>query len=1133
MFTKSNLKQMSTRNDIGLIHFDGSDLVPTEVGRKSNLKVNKALNFRSFDIGTLVVDKRSANKTSFKNYYRHFKADLALRSSTLRSPEGKKWEMKTKATDGDRTHGGQGEILKQGSDGVYDFFNPKTAAYVFLRNLCAQAVKRAGEITGIDDGVKVHITAPAYENTDQDRSQRYRDHIRDIIEDFKSERIFSGVDFVVEQDDFLYEPYGVYYYYAFLQQSVTAGEGAEGNTYLIFDMGGSTTDVAFAQISRKGEITKAYPICKGIDCAGAYFDRFLLKVLRGDDRVRLVSAKWNPEFEKIERAKIALCEGEKDEVTLSIKGEKHVLTREVIASALKKLWNDDNQPLAQGFRGFIDDAHKYAKSNNLFLEFGKIEKVFLAGGSTDLPGLKDLILSTLKSSRFDLIEEDATVEDVFEDPTLSSSSSVAALGRAAEIANVEAPLVLSRAKKLFAKVEDDEGRSFIFRRMSAPLGVQKSKKHDGENFVFGIKEVEDQLKNGKKWAEFERSKFQNHTPKDHHSFPEQINISLRTEISDYPDTPSFSEKVKEELESEALSRKKYWYMSSYKAQYDEETVRVRPFVYMNHPNAEAPRRLYSNQGSERISLKPQKEDGKAHICIDLGMNNTAVALCTPGQPLPEGIDEFSIIRPSQEKDTHGDESSISGDGAVGSNEPTTSVHQPVETPAETAPVLQLPDEVVQGLIEALNQVGNQEETASADIDKILDVLRSSVQDAGKKIEGAIKELLEAQASSDSDQRTSARHPGEKILDAVVDDNEHGFATARTAEDDFESFAKFVNDHERGLHYPTSILSAVWMHAKSDNNRLAILAGPPGCGKSSLVEMVAEFFNRDQGDEWTAYYLLQPVSPTWFSPSSLLGAYSEIDGQYHSTEFLRLMMTAGQHHEYVKDSGDSRLFFVCLDEFNLAQPEQYMADLLSKMEAKSSKEIMLCRKDKMGWSDDLKVELSPNLKLFATINTDVSTKVLSPKVLDRSVFIRLTPTFDDLEEVSEYYASSHGVGNVHEVLFEEKGHPREKEEDEPLSLLGDLVMIGKYGQSPVGYRVLQQIYEYASQHPRLERDLEGVIDEIICNFFLPKLPGSHAAANPVKYTDAISKEQADRVHNYSRASEILNLIKGGVPGQTAV
>jgi len=246
-----------------------------------------------------------------------------------------------------------------------------------------------------------------------------------------------------------------------------------------------------------------------------------------------------------------------------------------------------------------------------------------------------------------------------------------------------------------------------------------------------------------------------------------------------------------------------------------------------------------------------------------------------------------------------------------------------------------------------------------------------------------------------------------------------------------------------------------------------------------------------------------------------------------------MMTAEQHYDYFDEDEEARLFFACLDEFNLAQPEQYMADLLSKMEANTSQSLMLCRKDKMGWTDDLRVKLPPNLKLFATINTDVSTKMLSPKVLDRSVFIRLTPTFEDLKEVSENYADSYGVKNVHEALFEEKGPNRENDENEPRSIFGDLVMIGRHGQSPVGYRVLQQMYEYTSQHPRLDRDLDGVIDEVICNFFLPKLPGAHAAANPVEYVDAVSESQAARLHDFPRTSQILELIKGGVPGQTAI
>jgi hypothetical protein len=96
-----------------------------------------------------------------------------------------------------------------------------------------------------------------------------------------------------------------------------------------------------------------------------------------------------------------------------------------------------------------------------------------------------------------------------------------------------------------------------------------------------------------------------------------------------------------------------------------------------------------------------------------------------------------------------------------------------------------------------------------------------------------------------------------------------------------------------------------------------------------------------------------------------------------------------------------------------------------------------------------------------------------------------------------------------------------------------MMIGRYAETPFGYRVLEQAYEHASHHPRLDRDLDGVLDDMICNFFLPKLPGSHAVSNPMEYVDAISEEKAPRLRKYPNASQILNSIANGLPGQAAV
>lgn len=1122
---------MNDRKDVGLLTLDDSALIPTEIGRKEVFPGDGELELEGFEIGAEVQEARRSGQMPYENYYRHFKADLALPKSVLGSPEGQTWEMKTWHTDRDKGHDRMGEIIKQVGD-EYHYFTPKHAAHVYLYHLCLEAVQSAQEITDSDD-IKVHLTAPAYEGKDKDRSQRYRNNIREVIEQFEQDTPFSGVDFVVDRDDFVYEPYGVYYYYAFIEEKISDEEG--GNTYLIYDMGGSTTDVGIVQINRKGDVTTAYPICKSIDCAGAYLDRYILKYLRDDGRLKQVSAKWNPEFEKVEKAKIDLCEKRMDEVELNIKGDTFVLTRERIASALRELWNDDNRPLAQGFRGFLEDVQTHARQNSLFLEFENIEKVFLAGGSIGLPGLRDLIIDTLRSSRFDLVKDQTEKKDLFQAPELASSSSLAALGRAAELANQEAPLVLSRAQHLFAKISDEDGDNLVFRPKSIRKASEISPDED-ETYLFDIQELQDRIDENGSWEDFDDEEYQNYNPDEDQSFPRDINISFRTDISEYNSSPHFSEAVKEEILDEAPGKKFLRFKFSCQAQYDEDSVRVKPFVYVDYKGAESRRRLYREQGSERVSLKPGKVDGRVHVCIDLGMNNTCVSICTPGRQLPEEMDALKI--PVSDHSTNVQTSNgetearddISGDGA-----PSPHDHAPEtgEETGSTSATLKLSDGTVEKIESLINSLeGKNGDSSTKERDKPVEALSSIMNETTKRLDEIVSEVKQMREEDESE---SSTHPAEPVLEAVSE-NKHSFGIPKTTTDDFESFVHFVRDHKEGLYYPDSVLRTVWMHTQSENSRLAILAGPPGSGKTSLVRLIAEFFNRDLGEDWQHYHLLQPVSPTWLSPSSLLGSYSEIDGEYHSTDFLRFLMTAEKHHQWVEDDKNPRLFFACLDEFNIAQPEQYMADLLSKMEAKrgtKSRTLTLCRKDKMGWNEDLSVEIAPNLRLFATINTDASTKTLSPKVLDRSVFIRLTPSYEDLKQVAERLSNRYEVENLNEALFEGSEEERDQDEPEPPSLLGDLMMIGRYAETPFGYRVLEQAYEQASNHPRMGRDLDEVVDDIICNFFLPKLPGSHAVSNPMEYVDALTADKAERLREYPKASRILDSIQNGLPGQAAV
>ncbi|MFB6271896.1 MAG: Hsp70 family protein [Salinibacter sp.] len=1266
---------------LALLRFGGDLLLPTAIYRTT-----ESFNSQSPDPSDFVLASSEKAETA-SNYYRHFKADLSLTKAQAETPDEEVWSMRTKTGDYTRLN----EIVGQSSSGKKEYFNPHQAAAIFLSKVCKRAVERARDLFGNEKSLQIHFTAPNYEyegdgTRGKKKSRRYRENIRRIVDSVIQENEYENVSFQVGGTDFLYEPYGVYYYYSLLEHGVEPGETQAGETFLVFDMGGSTTDVAVVQVNRQESDFRLYPICTSIGCAGAYFDQYVLKKLLGRDRVPRRSKKWMPYLERIEEAKIAICTGRREAVQIEIDEEEEgtfQIDEALLGRVLREIWQDENQPLGPGFRGFLGRVQRLAREHGQLLEFEKIENIFLAGGSTGLPGLEDLIRMDL--DRLDLLGNDGEANACVRPRRRLAAekgvpnSSLAVLGQVSSIAEEERERILEEGEEIYALVRTPDGTPYSFERTESERGEPQ---REEEFLLCAVDELEERDTVRLEPGGYDR--FEDLTLTPGQPSLQEAEVYLRADVNDYGDEPDRRFQQRNEDEAPPDDERKKLIRFTAHAELRPDRLRVKPFLWNVQPHRDYRRTLDAEEdGYVSVSLRPDLQDEEAaHICIDLGMNNTAVALYAPGHDLPcrPDLEVFSLhsrrVAPSEALQKHlpdapmnceeavegvlrahrdiGYRPAMSGlfrilrgahmyafqqeegkDDVVGAFAEALRAHAGEPVPASATLRREL--DVVRDRIErsedgiaefqqelhaALEEEGNasfeeiearthadEGESASADeaadddttfstedhdqavdetsttssddrsgtgessglpteahedghwavgmtqwmqqmvqdtvapIRKSNDAMRKAVEQMSERIErieedgsenggdlaDAVREIREtlnplvASLQSKEDGAFSDDELKKQIEQKVEERTEHPLSHLATGELDtsLSAFRNFVE--ERGFIYPEKVLRRAWMHCAGKASGLVVLAGPPGCGKTSLVRLLAEFFNRDLGEDgWEHFHLLEPVSPSWFSPDSLLGSESAITGEYKYTSFLKFLIKAeSQYFKALAGPGTehARLFLACLDEFNIAQPEQYLANILSKMEAPegSPNRRLHLGQDTSGESA-FEVDLTANLKLFATINTDATTKTLSPKVLDRATYIPVSPENDSLRRAAKQFKDEFGVPAAFHDAF--------------LDILDELSQLARAGQAPLAYRSIEQAYQYASQHPDVSKETSTVMGDVLVSFFLSKLPGAYAINDPEgRYRKRLQK--SDKLREYDEVDRLLRRVQQGLPGQAAL
>lgn len=208
--------------------------------------------------------------------------------------------------------------------------------------------------------------------------------------------------------------------------------------------------------------------------------------------------------------------------------------------------------------------------------------------------------------------------------------------------------------------------------------------------------------------------------------------------------------------------------------------------------------------------------------------------------------------------------------------------------------------------------------------------------------------------------------------------------------------------DQGLYYEEYIIREFL--GAMFTGQLIILSGPPGTGKSSLPQAVAECIH--------AKCRMVSVQPSWTDNQDLLGFYDPTRGRFAATPFLDILVEAQNDPETI--------YLVCLDEMNLVRVEYYFSEILSAMESKEkllrlysphayeqrrrALQRRLAGKESTPEAAEALAEaldaleqleryrpdfpLPSNVQFVGTLNADETTKSLSPKVLDRSFLIEI-------------------------------------------------------------------------------------------------------------------------------------------------
>lgn len=223
------------------------------------------------------------------------------------------------------------------------------------------------------------------------------------------------------------------------------------------------------------------------------------------------------------------------------------------------------------------------------------------------------------------------------------------------------------------------------------------------------------------------------------------------------------------------------------------------------------------------------------------------------------------------------------------------------------------------------------------------------------------------------------------LPEIVDIEFKEMSHAQSEVSKIVNYIAWQMSNEYSRSYSNEFISSVLV--AQAHSLISIFTGAPGLGKTSFVRLLKRILNMDNR------FLEVAVGRSWVSEREFIGFFNSLSNSFSPASSGAYQFLKGVSEDKPETAP---LSLMLLDEANLSAIEHYGAFLINISDEEADKQLRLSKEI---------IRIPESLRIVATINHDLTTESLSPRLIDRAPVIPFDSFIDSnvncIEDIKSY------------------------------------------------------------------------------------------------------------------------------------